>query len=35
MVLASLLAKEFISKGEEFMISMSDHFYNSELLKTH
>ena len=28
-----LAAKEFISKGEEFMISMSDHFYNSELLK--
>ena len=28
-----LAAKEFISKDEEFMISMSDHFYNSELLK--
>ena len=24
-----LTAKEFISKDEEFMISMSDHFYNS------
>ena len=28
-----LAAKEFISNDEEFMISMSAHFYNSELLR--
>ena len=28
-----LAAKKYISQNEEFMISMSDHFYNSELLK--